>query len=151
MLARKRTRRGVIGAAVLAGILAVGGYALTNALTFTDASSTAGDANQTVTVENVDNIHYNLNSTTPTNIDSVVVTLTTALKMTQPGGSVPAVWIQPDDTNATVGWYGPPDCTIDVTGKIATCTTNGSGTNTHQLTTSEVGSTTDHFHVVAAD
>ena len=36
MLASKKTKRGVIGAVVLAGVLAVSGYALTNTATFTD-------------------------------------------------------------------------------------------------------------------
>jgi hypothetical protein len=69
MLASKKTRRGVIGAVVLAGVLAISGYALTNTATVYD--SYAGDGTGNVDQVTAENIHYVLDSTDPTKINGV--------------------------------------------------------------------------------
>ena len=59
--------------AVLASVLVAGTYAYTAANTVPD--SKAGDGSGTVTGYVVSAIHYNLNATTLTNVDSVAFTL----------------------------------------------------------------------------
>lgn len=53
MLASKKTKRGVIGAIVLAGVLAVGGYAYTNVIVVNDLSN-SGDGTDNVSDLSVD-------------------------------------------------------------------------------------------------
>jgi hypothetical protein len=73
------TRRRFIGrlaaVAVLASVLVAGTYAYTAANTVPD--SKAGDGSGNVTGYVVSAIHYNLNATTFTNVDSVTFTLDT--------------------------------------------------------------------------
>jgi len=77
MLASKKTRRGVIGAVVLAGVLAVGGYAFTNALVVNDLSN-SGDGQDIVADLTVDDdtIDYTLTAGDPSTADSVTFDVT---------------------------------------------------------------------------
>jgi hypothetical protein len=72
MLASKKTKRGVIGAIVLAGVLAVGGYAYTNVATINDLTN-AGDGQDTVSTLAVDDdtIKWDNNVTDPSLADKV--------------------------------------------------------------------------------
>jgi hypothetical protein len=79
MLASKKTRRGVIGAVVLAGVLAVSGYALTNVVTIADNATLAGLGVQAVQTLNVTDIDYTLDAADPTKVNSVVFTWDTGV------------------------------------------------------------------------
>ena len=66
-----RTR--VVGAVVIAAVLAVGAYAFT--ATNTVPGTSAGAGSGTISGYTVSNVQYQLNNTTPTNIDSMTFTL----------------------------------------------------------------------------
>jgi hypothetical protein len=128
MPSTKKTRRGVIGAVVLAGVLAAGGYALTDAVGV-PSTSHAGDGQSAVETLTATAVHYGLNASNPANVDSVAFTLDHAVAA---GGSA---FVQPDGTN----WYA-----CDTSGGTAiTCNTTV-GT---QLTAANV----TQVRVVAAD
>jgi hypothetical protein len=75
-----RTRKRFIGrlavVTMLAGVLVAGTYAYTAANTVPD--SNAGDGSGAVTGYTVSAVHYNLNGTNLSNVDSVTFTLDTA-------------------------------------------------------------------------
>lgn len=140
MLNSKKSRKGAIGAAVLAGVLAVSGYALTDVLGV-PADSHAGDG--TEAIENVvaTNVHYTLNGTDPSVVDSIEFALAPGVAS---GG---AVWVQPVSTGATItagstagAWYS-----CDITTVTApVCATTGAAT---PLAAADI----DQVRVVAAD
>jgi hypothetical protein len=70
-----RVIQGLGIAALLLG-MGIGGHAFT--ATSTVPTSRAGDGSSTVSGYTVSAIHYNLDATTPTNIDSVTFTVDTA-------------------------------------------------------------------------
>jgi len=78
MLASKKTKRGVIGAVVLAGVLAVSGFAMTDVLV-APLLSHAGDGTGTIENETATAMHYVLNTTNADQIDAVQFTLSHAL------------------------------------------------------------------------
>jgi hypothetical protein len=82
MLASKKTKRGVVGAVVLAGVLAVSGFAYTAALTV-PAGSIAGSGNAVVTTPDVSGIAYTLDATDKSVLDAVVLTFDAALTVDQ--------------------------------------------------------------------
>ena len=104
--------------------VAVYGFAASN----TVPASSAGEGSGTVSGFTVTNVHYNLNATTPSNIDSVTFTISPAVPG---GGSVKVKLVTTGD------WYG--------------CTVTG-GTNVSCTTTSPqaTAQTTDTLDVVAA-
>ena len=61
---------------LVAGVLVAGSYAFTAANTI--PASHAGEGTGTVSGYTLTNIHYNLNATNPSNVDSVTFTLDTA-------------------------------------------------------------------------
>ena len=75
MKASMKKKRGVVGAIVLAGILSVGGYALTNTLTFAN-KTVAGIGEQAVDVVDVQSTAWTLNSADQTKVSQVVFTFT---------------------------------------------------------------------------
>jgi hypothetical protein len=95
---------GVAGAATIAG----GAFALTASNTVPTSSAGAGQA--TISGYTVTNVHYNLNSTNPQNIDSVTFTLDTA----PPAGSTVRVKL----VAAGSTYYSCTNATVNVT-----CTT----------------------------
>ena len=70
---KKFRGRAILGGAVLAGAVGVGGFAFTASNTV--AASKAGDGTGTVTGYVVSSVHYGLNSTDPTKADSVTFDL----------------------------------------------------------------------------
>ncbi len=66
-----RTR--LVGAVIVAAVLALGAYAFT--ATNTVPATSAGSGSGTISGYTISNVAYNLNATTPTNIDSLTFTL----------------------------------------------------------------------------
>ncbi len=79
MKASMKTKRGVLGATVLAGVLAIGGYALTNTITFEEARSQAGFGAQDITNVQVTDIDYTLDAVDKSNVTAVVFTISPAI------------------------------------------------------------------------
>jgi len=114
----KKTRRGVIGASVLAGVLAVGGYALTDTLV-TPTNSHAGDGTNAVENLTASSVHYALNALDPSKIDAITFVLKDTATATNTVAAGGAVYVQPDGAT----WY-----TCDITGAPnVSCDTTGSG------------------------
>jgi hypothetical protein len=107
-----RTR--VIVAVVAAMVIAGGAYAFTAANTV--PNSTVGAGAGTVSGYTVSLLHYNLNATTPGNIDSLTFTITPVV----PSASAGKVIIQ-----AALSTGGPTNytCSTDTTGALVTCST----------------------------
>ncbi len=66
-------RARLAGAVIVAAVLAVGAYAFT--ATNTVPGTSAGEGSGTISGYTVSNVQYQLNATTPTNIDSLTFTL----------------------------------------------------------------------------
>jgi hypothetical protein len=146
MLASKKTRRGVIGAVVLAGVLAIGGYALTNALIVEDISN-AGDGEEIIAAVSVDDdsIDYTLDAANPGEIDGVTFDVTADGTGAANGNAAEflastEVFIQLVDGGA---WTPASDCAL--TGGASTDTV------TCTLTTPVNVEDVDQFRVVVAD
>ena len=107
MKASMKKKRGVVGAVVLAGILSVGGYALTNTITFEEAATTAGFGSQEVRVLQVKDIDYKLGSVANdgtgdmTKIYSIDFILD---KATITGANDANAWINYNDGTAAGAW-----------------------------------------------
>jgi hypothetical protein len=99
---------------VAAAVVAGGAYAFTAANTV--PNSTAGAGSGTVSGFTVSNVHYGLNATTPTNIDSTTFSISPAIPSTS-NGKV--------DVSAALTSGGPNTylCTTDVAGTTVTCPT----------------------------
>ena len=110
----------IVVAVVAAMVIAGGAYAFTAANTV--PNSTVGAGAGTVSGYTVSLLHYNLNATTPGNIDSLTFTITPVV----PSASTGKVIIQ-----AALSTGGPTNytCTTDSTGALVTC-----ATTTPQLT-----------------
>jgi len=68
--------RMLISGALVAGVMAIGGFAFTNSNTVPDTK--AGDGAGTITGYVASSVHYGLNSTDPSKIDSVTFTVDSA-------------------------------------------------------------------------
>ena len=115
MLASKKTKRGVIGAVVLAGVLAVSGYAATNVLTFGDGTepeaTVAGHGSAVVEVMNVIDVDYTLDATDKTQVDTVTFTLSTGLTSI---GEDTHAWLSTDDGTSFSACTDPADAAVTV-------------------------------------
>ena len=121
-----------IVAAVAALSIAGGAYAFTAANTV--PTSTAGAGVGTVSGYTVTNLHYGLNATTPTNVDSLTFTVSPVIPNTGTGKVVISAAL-------TTGGPNSYTCTTTATGDTVTCPTT-----TPQLTADKLTSVT----VVAA-
>ena len=103
---------------MLAGVVAVaiagGAYAFTASNTV--PATTAGAGSGAVSGYTVTNIHYNLNATTPANIDSLTFTITPAVPSTGTGKVIIS-------TQLSTGGPTNYTCTTETTGLIVTCST----------------------------
>lgn len=130
MLASKKTKRGVIGAVVLAGVLAISGYALTNTLTYEEASTLAGFGEQEVQVLEVQDIDYTLDGTDASEVDQIVFTLDAGIVT---GGADGVAWVQINDTAAWETCGAVADASTTVTCDIADVAITEIGENTEEL------------------
>jgi hypothetical protein len=73
MRTRRMRRQGLLLPAVLAVALSIGGYAFTASNTVPNAS--LGQGSNTISGYTVSSVAYNLNGSTPTNLDSVSFTI----------------------------------------------------------------------------
>ena len=109
-------KRGMrIGIAVIAAFAIAGGaYAFTAANTV--PNSTAGAGAGTVSGYTVTNMHYALNATTPSNIDTLTFTVSPVIPNTGTGKVI---------VQAILSTGGPNTytCTTNTTGDIVTCPT----------------------------
>jgi archaellin len=113
---QRRISRGLLiglvaGAAVLIGL---GTYAFTASNTVQQTNVGAGSA--AVSGYTVSNIHYNLNATTPTNVDSLTFTISPSI----PAGGSGTVVIAVDLSSGGSNRY---TCTRSSTGDTVTCPT----------------------------
>ena len=111
---RRRLATNVVIVSIVAAAIAGGVYAFTASNTV--PNTTAGAGSGTVSGYTVSALHYNLNATTPGNIDSLVFTITPAVPSTSSGKV---------DVQAALTTGGPSNytCTTDTTGSTATCAT----------------------------
>ena len=118
MLASKKTKRGVIGAVVLAGVLATSGFAFTNSLSVDDAENNAGYGQgeiADVTVADA-TIHYTPTTGDPTTADAVTFDITT----TDVINPATQAFVRVVSTGT---WTDPGECTI--TTLTVTCDLTG--------------------------
>ncbi|HVS84543.1 MAG TPA: hypothetical protein VHD91_02810 [Gaiellaceae bacterium] len=99
---------------VAAAVVAGGAYAFTAANTV--PTGTAGSGSGTVSGFTVTNLHYALNATTPTNIDSLTFTINPAIPSSSSGKV---------EISAALSTGGPNNyaCTTDSAGTTVTCPT----------------------------
>lgn len=114
------TKARVLGGIVIAALLAVGIYAFTASNTVPDTK--AGDGTGAVTGYIVSSVHYGLNGTDPTKVDSVSMTLDS----TPAAGSTIKVKLGGN-------WYGCSN-----TGAAVTCTTTSPQATVAPITTLQV-------------
>jgi hypothetical protein len=127
------TRRIQVFAAVAAAAL-VGGGAFAFTSSNTVPATNAGAGSGSVSGYTVTNIHYGLNATTPTNVDSLTFTISPVVPSTSTGKVVVSVAL-------TSGGPNTYTCTTNTAGDTVTC-----GTTSPQLTADKITSVT----VVAA-
>jgi hypothetical protein len=109
-------RRKVSAVVGVAAALAIGGGAYAFTASNTVPSTTAGAGTGVVSGYTITNIHYVLDATTPTNIDSLTFTITPAVPSTGTGKvTIAAALSTGGPTNYT--------CTTDTTGANVTCPT----------------------------
>lgn len=110
-----KSRNSRIALAVVVA-LAVGGGAYAFTASNTVPTSTAGAGSGSVSGYTVTNLHYALDATTPTNIDSLTFTITPAVPSTGTGKVV---------ISAALSAGGPTTytCTTDTGGTNVTCAT----------------------------
>ena len=115
----------VLVAAVAALVVAAGAYAFTAANTV--PATTAGAGSGAVSGYTVTNLHYNLNATTPVNIDSLTFTVSPVIPSTSSG----KVLVQ-----AVLSTGGPNSytCTTTTTGDVVTCATTAPQLTADKLT-----------------
>jgi hypothetical protein len=111
---RRRLATKVVIVSIVAAAIAGGVYAFTASNTV--PNTTAGAGSGTVSGYTVSALHYNLNATTPANIDSLAFTITPAVPSTSSGKV---------DIQAALTTGGPSNytCTTDTAGSTATCAT----------------------------
>ncbi|HUJ56296.1 MAG TPA: hypothetical protein VLW49_09950 [Gaiellaceae bacterium] len=129
---RRMSLKQVAVAAVTAMVVAGAAYAFTASNTV--PSSTAGSGSGTVSGYTVTNVHYALDATTPSNVDSITFTISPAVPSTGTGKVV---------VQATLSTGGP---------NTYTCSTDTGGTNVTCATTSPqlTAGTLNGLTVVAA-
>jgi hypothetical protein len=110
-----RTRSSKIAVAVVVA-LAIGGGAYAFTASNTVPASTAGAGAGAVSGYTVTNLHYTLDATTPTNIDSLTFTISPVVPSTGTGKVV---------ISAALSTGGPTNytCSTDSTGANVTCAT----------------------------
>ena len=110
-----KTRNSKIAVAVVVA-LAIGGGAYAFTASNTVPASTAGAGSGAVSGYTVTNLHYTLNATSPSNIDSLTFTISPSVPSTGTGKVV---------ISAALSTGGPTNytCTTDTTGAVATCAT----------------------------
>ena len=120
-------KRGLrIGIAVLASMAIAGGaYAFTAANTV--PNSTAGAGAGTVSGYTVTNLHYNLNATTPINIDTLTFTVSPVIPNTGTGKVIVQALLSSGGPNVYT-------CTTTTTGDIVTCATTSPQLTADKLT-----------------
>lgn len=121
-------RQKVVGAvAVLVALaIGIGAYAFTASNTV--PLTTVGSGTGTVSGYTVSNLHYNLNASTPANIDSLTFTISPAVPSTGSGKvTISAILTSGGPYNYT--------CSTDTAGTTATC-----ATTSPQLTTALLSS-----------
>lgn len=101
----------VVGAAAL---VAIGAYAFTASNTVPDTNAGAGTAD--VSGYTVSDVHYTLNATTPTDVDSLSFTVSPAIPAAGRGTVVVSVGL-------TSGGPNSYDCTRNAAGDTVTCAT----------------------------
>jgi hypothetical protein len=111
---RNHRQISLIVAVVVAAAIGGGAYAFTASNTV--PTTTAGSGAGTVSGYTVTNLHYNLNATSPANIDSLTFTISPVVPSTSTGKVV----IQ---AALTVGGPTSYTCTTDTTGATVTCAT----------------------------
>jgi hypothetical protein len=104
----------ILMAAIAVVVIGGGVYAFTASNTV--PNTTAGSGTGTVSGYTVTNLHYNLNATTPANIDSLTFTISPVIPSTSTGKVV---------ISAALSSGGPTNytCTTDTTGATVTCAT----------------------------
>ena len=120
-------KRGVrIGIAVVAAMAIAGGaYAFTAANTV--PNSTAGAGAGTVSGYTVTNMHYALNATTPSNIDTLTFTVSPVIPNTGTGKVIVQALLSSGGPNVYT-------CTTTTTGDIVTCATTSPQLTADKLT-----------------
>jgi hypothetical protein len=115
----------LLGAFVVAGIVAGGAYAFTASNTV--PNSVAGSGTGTVSGYTISNVHYGLNATTPVNVDSLTFTITPAVPSTSTGKVV---------VQAALSTGGPSTytCSTNTTGDTVTCATTAPQLSSDKLT-----------------
>ena len=110
-----KTRNSKIALAVVVA-LAIGGGAYAFTASNTVPASTAGAGSGLVSGYTVTNLHYTLNATAPSNIDSLTFTISPSVPSTGTGKVV---------ISAALSTGGPTNytCTTDTAGTVATCAT----------------------------
>ena len=110
-----KARNSRIAVAVVVA-LAIGGGAYAFTASNTVPASTAGAGSGAVSGYTVTNLHYTLNATSPSNIDSLTFTISPSVPSTGTGKVV---------ISAALSTGGPTNytCTTDSTGAVATCAT----------------------------
>ena len=111
---RNHRQISIVVAVVVAAVIGGGAYAFTASNTV--PTTTAGSGVGTVSGYTVTNLHYNLNATSPANIDSLTFTISPVVPSTSTGKVV----IQ---AALTVGGPTSYTCTTDTTGATVTCAT----------------------------
>ncbi|SRR5581483_1982735 len=116
----------VLVAVIAAAAIGGGAYAFTAANTV--PNTTAGSGSGTVSGYTVTALHYNLNATSPNNIDSLTFTITPVVPSTGTGKVV---------IQAALSSGGPNTytCTTDTAGSTATCATTSPQLTADKLTT----------------
>lgn len=122
----------IFGAVLAAGLVGGGAYAFTASNTVPTTNAGAGSG--TVSGYTVSNIHYALNTTTPSNVDSMTFTISPSIPSTSSGKVITSVAL-------TSGGPNNYTCTTTTAGDTVTC-----ATTTPQLTADKITSVT----VVAA-
>jgi hypothetical protein len=122
----------IFGAVLAAGLVGGGAYAFTASNTV--PATNAGAGSGVVSGYTVTNIHYVLNTTTPSNVDSMTFTISPSIPSTSSGKVIASVAL-------TSGGPNNYTCTTTTAGDTVTC-----ATTTPQLTADKVTSVT----VVAA-
>lgn len=113
MKAPMQTKKGVLGATVLAGVLAIGGFASTNTLVFNDTTTNAGFGSQDVEVIQITDVDYTLDAT-----DKSLVTAVTFLvsPFTNPNADA-QVWFRPNQ-DALTAWMACTNSPITSTTEV---------------------------------
>ena len=80
MRSRRMRRRAIIAIGALVAVLSISGYAFTASNTVPNA--TLGQGANTISGYTISSVAYNLNASTPTNVDSVTFTISPATATT---------------------------------------------------------------------